>query len=260
MLHSRVTVNKLSGQEQDYTVLGDPTPALEAWSDAYLEHCEGNVSEAPDPGLYDRVFNITTSYGVLFMDALSRASSIQKLGDIGDGLYGYEDLNDMTFNFRDPKQGLNLDFTSYAMFSLAKKDPKALLNASAMEALANKTFSTFFQHFVSSNLSMDAGSWVYQPIGAQLPPDTGPLQWNGNLTVVDRPDPHPLPPTNRTAVVEVSTPVEMLRTNAVAVWLSVAILIWLVGTTVLVAIVQKSRSKRLLRNVEDRERESFEEV
>ncbi|KAL1624840.1 hypothetical protein SLS54_003562 [Diplodia seriata] len=173
-----------------------------------------------------------------------------KLGGIEDGLYGYEDLNDMTFNFRDPKQGLNLDFTSYAMFSLANKDPKALLNASAMEALANKTFSTFFQHFVSSNLSMDAGSWVYQPIGAQLPPDTGPLQRNDGNLAVDRPDPHPIPPTNRTAVAEVSTPVEMLRTNAVAVWLSVAILIWLVGTTVLVAIVQKSRSKRLLRNVE----------
>ncbi|KAB2568813.1 hypothetical protein DBV05_g12508 [Lasiodiplodia theobromae] len=157
-----------------------------------------------------------------------------------------------TFSFRDSNQGLNLDFMTYSMYAMANKDPTALLDASTMQRHAEKTFSTFFQHFVSSNLSATTPSWAYQEINASLP-------YGINSTYKWIPDEgyqsFPLPPqppsnTNRTALVEVSTQVELLRMNAVAVWLSVAILAWLIFTTVAIAVLQRKYLRNLDRNIE----------
>lgn len=183
--------------------------------------------------------DILSNYGVLFIEALLGSSYV----------------DDRTFSFLDRSQGLNLDFMTYSMYAMANKDPSALLDASTMQNHAEKTFSTFFQHFVSSNLSATTPSWAYQEINASLP-------YGSNSTSKYIPDegyqslPLPLPPpppsrgTNRTALVEVSTQVELLRMNAVAVWLSVAILAWLIFTTVAIAVLQRKYLRNLDRNIE----------
>lgn len=154
-----------------------------------------------------------------------------------------------TFGFRDRSQGLNLDFMTYSMYAMANKDPTALLNASTMQRHAEKAFSTFFQHFVSSNLSATAPSWAYQEINAYGISST--YKWIPDEGYQSVPLP-PQPPsrTNRTALVEVSTQVELLRMNAVAVWLNVAILAWLIFTTVAIAVLQRKYLRNLDRNIE----------
>lgn len=165
--------------------------------------------------------------------------------------YGDEDLSDNTFNFREPHLGLNLDFMTYAMYSLAGRDPRALLNASLQEELAKNTFTTFFQHFVSSNLSLETGGWAYQPINASLPADLGKAWTLGeNGTYEYLPNPTTVSTTNRTAIARVETPVEILDMNPVAVWLSAGILIWLIATTVVIAALQRRYLRNLDRNIE----------
>ena len=166
-----------------------------------------------------------------------------------------EDRTDNTFNIRDEAHGLNLDFMSYSMYSLAGEDPAALLDPTVFSRLSSKTFSTFFQHFANSNLFMTTGSWVYQPINASLPPDLTPAVTDarllGDAPLTDYQDEiHPISHTNRTVVVRVSKRVEMLQMNAVAVWLSVSILAWLITATVIVTVFHRQYLRRLIRNVE----------
>lgn len=161
----------------------------------------------------------------------------------------HEALGDVTFNFRDTDQGLNLDLMTYSMFSMAGKDREALLDPVIMEDLANKTFSTFFQHFVSRNLS-DTGSWTYQRINDTLPNDLGQILDDDGGVSPNQTEYRPPSQSNHSADVLVSTPVEMLRMGAVAVWLSGAILVWLIVTVVFIAVVHRSQLKRLNGNVE----------
>lgn len=196
-------------------------------------------------------FLTTPSYGILFLDAILQAADLSEIG--GSQIDGYqtENLQDMTFNIRDQTQGLNLDFMTYSMYTLANKDPEALLDLATFKILAEKTFSTFFQHYVSSNVSMDSGSWAYQTINASLPADLGPGIdiHTGNGSESQEPLQFPSN-TSRTATVQVSRRVELLQMNAAAVWLSVAILIWLIATTVIIAAAQRRYSRSLIRNVE----------
>jgi hypothetical protein len=152
----------------------------------------------------------------------------------------------MTFNFRDPSRGLNLDFMTYAMYSLADENPEALLDASILQSLAQETFSTFFQHYVSSDVSLEIGSWAYQPINATLPSVQG-LSLSGNQNLSQSASSSM---TNRTVEAVVSTKIELLRVNPVAVWLSVSILIWLLVTTIIFAAVERRHYKGLIRNIE----------
>lgn len=149
-----------------------------------------------------------------------------------------------------------MDFMTYAMYSMAHKDPKALLNPDTFVKLAQKTFTTFFQHFVGSNISMYTGGWAYQTINASLPADLAPAveSINGYMTgtkaTAYQDTIQPISHTNRTATAQVTQGVELLRMNAVAVWLSVGIMAWLILTTIVVATLQKRYFGQLLRNVE----------
>lgn len=187
---------------------------------------------------------------------LTAADTIKIGGASHIGGYGVEDMNDNTYNIRDRINGLNMDFMSYSMYSMAGKDPAALLDVDRFTSLAEKTFSTFFQHYISNNVSLETGGWGYQKINASLPSDLGPA-----LKIVQHHLPgteatefqdviHPISHTNRTAAAHVSQRVELLQMNAVAVWLSIGILIWLVITTVVVAVLQKHYFSSLVRNVE----------
>lgn len=147
--------------------------------------------------------------------------------------------------------GLNVDFMTHAMYRMANKDPKALLNVSTLQRLAETTFSTFFQHYVSSNVSMEKGSWAYQRTNAGLSPDFG-LAMNtttGNASA-EQEVWHPISHANRTVVAQVITPIELLRVDLTAVWHSSGILVWLLVSAVIVAGMQRRYFKGMVRNVE----------
>lgn len=167
-----------------------------------------------------------------------------------------EDLNDNTYNIRDEINGLNMDFMTYAMYAMAGKDTASLLDPDTFNFLAQKTFTTFFQHFVSNNVSMQTGGWGYQKINASLPSDLGPaLEVENNYlpgikAAVQQDVLHPVSHTNRTTEAHFVRRVELLQMNALAVWLSISIMAWLIITTVIVALLQKRYFGSLVRNVE----------
>ncbi|KAK0610239.1 hypothetical protein DIS24_g12137 [Lasiodiplodia hormozganensis] len=241
---ANVVVNEQTGEVQSYSILDEPKSSDDAWRDVYLMH------QAASGGAHD-ILSVTVTYGVLFLDALLGASIHNNMfrlnGNRADNVD--EALSDVTFNFRDTDQGLDLDLMTYSMYSMVDKDPKALLNATIMADLANKTFSTFFQHFVSTNRS-ETGSWTYQRINDTLPDNLGQILDDDGSVSANQTVSYPVSQSNHTADVLVSTPVEMLRMGRVAVWLSVVVLIWLIVTVVFITVVHRNQLKRLNRNVE----------
>ncbi|KAE8162573.1 hypothetical protein BDV40DRAFT_312370 [Aspergillus tamarii] len=248
--NAEVTVDPATGEVRAFNITDEPQIADNAFSDVFLPH------KTSDQELSQINYNATVSYGVLFMTQMLTAANVQNI--IGPSrILGFitEDTTDNTFNIRDEARGLNLDFMSYSMYSLAGEDPAALLEPTVFSSLSSKTFSTFFQHFANSNLTMTRGSWVYQPINASLPSDLTPAVTDatllGNAPLTDYQDEiHPISHTNRTVVVRVSKNVEMLQMNAVAVWLGVSILAWLIIATVIVTVFHRQYLRRLIRNVE----------
>lgn len=191
------------------------------------------------------------------MASMLTAADTSNLGGALHGTgYTLEALDDNTYNIRDTVNGLNMDFMTYAMYSMAGKDPTKLLDPETFRDLAQKTFSTFFQHFVSNEISMETGSWGYQKINASLPHELGPA-----LELVDGYLPgtkateyqdvmQPISHTNRTVEALLARRVELLQMNGVAVWLSISIMTWLIMTTVVVAVLQRRYFGSLVRNVE----------
>lgn len=170
--------------------------------------------------------------------------------------YILEDLKDNTYNIRDEINGLNMDFMTYSMYTLAGRDPKRLSDPDTFNELAQRTFATFFQHFVSNEISMETGSWGYQKINASLPKELGPgLEIENNYLPGTKASKHqdvmhPISHTNRTVEARLTRRVELLQMNSVAVWLSISIMAWLIITTVVVALLQKRYFGSLVRNVE----------
>lgn len=187
---------------------------------------------------------------------LTAADTLHIGGAEHTGGYTYEDLNDNTYNIRDDLSGLNMDFMSYAMYSMAGKNPQTLLDPTTYATLAGKTFTTFFQHFVSNDVSLETGGWGYQKINASLPSTLGPVieLENGFLpgTTASKYQDimHPISHTNRTVSATITQRVELLQMNGIAVWLSLSILVWLIATTAVVAVLQKRYFGSLVRNVE----------
>ncbi|KAL1626267.1 hypothetical protein SLS54_003104 [Diplodia seriata] len=180
-------------------------------------------------------------YGILFQESLLSSSHVTRVSPDTTSAVPDEDASDRAFNVRDPTRGLNLDYMTYAMYSLAHQDPLALLNTTAMDALARRTFSTFFQHYASGD-----GGWAFQPLNATLPNDLG-AYYAGSPAV---PPPRSGGPTsNGTAVVRISRRTDVLDVNAAAVWLSVGILAWLAATVAVVAGLQRRYLRGLDRDV-----------
>ena len=108
------------------------------------------------------LLTLLNSYGFLFLDAMMKAADLTTLQGVDVlGYNDYEPVIDRTFNFRSP--GLNMDFMTYSMCSLVSNDLEALLDPDVQASTASKVFGTFFQHFVSSNVT-GQGSWAYQPL------------------------------------------------------------------------------------------------
>ncbi|KAF5861920.1 hypothetical protein ETB97_012319 [Aspergillus alliaceus] len=247
---AEVTVDPTTGEVRAFSITDEPQTADNAFSDSFLAHRTSNRVQATV------TYNATISYGMLFMTQMLTAVNVRSLYGPGRVLgWTIEDRGDNTFNIRDEANGLNLDFMSYSMYSMANKDPSALIDPTVFTRYASKTFSTFFQHFASSNISMERGSLAYQPINASLPSDLPPAVTDVTLMedapLADQQDViHPISHTNRTVVVRVSKHIELLQMNAVAIWLSVSILAWLIIATVTVTIFHRQYLRRLVRNVE----------
>ena len=171
------------------------------------------------------------------------------------------EISDNTFKIRDTTRGLNLDLMTYSMYTLAGKDPEALLNRTTMFRLAQKTFQTYFQHFVSTNREPNATMGAYQLIGDEIDPvllNSSRERWSG---LGDLPDleqhrdwkpqySYPKLDTKRTVEGTVSTRVDMLRMSPTATWISVVSLAWLICTTLALLMLQRRYLGNLIRDIE----------
>jgi hypothetical protein len=170
---------------------------------------------------------------------------------LGTTLFQDEESNpDETFKIRDNNSGLNLDLMSYAMYTLANKDPIALLNTGTMLRLAQKTFQTYFQHFVSTNIALNSTFGAYQPIGAEPNPILRNMSSAYNNMKWKPPTSYPKLNTNKTVTGTITTRIELLHMNQVATWISVVGLAWLLCTTVALLALQKRYLDPLIRDTE----------
>ncbi|KAF2001470.1 hypothetical protein P154DRAFT_490415 [Amniculicola lignicola CBS 123094] len=246
--NAEVTVDQRNGHVYNYRILGNPVSATEAWDEAFVRRLNASTMTSDDTWIK----NVTTSYGVFFVNSLLGAAQLPNLVGSSsryDPTVRFDDeavlLTDNTFNVRDKARGLNLDFMSYAMYSLANKNATALLDQNTLLKLSQRTFTTYFQHFVSSNVSFEHGGPAYQRIG-QTADFELPYRANKNEAQII----YPQSTTNRTIAVTLSTRIEILRMNTVATYLSLGILVFLILTTLLIAALQRTYLSSLIRNFE----------
>lgn len=175
---SWVEVDVATGNVLDFSITGEPQADDWAWKDGYESH--SYTEETPE----DSVFNITTSYGILFEDALLKSARLDTAFTANaDNMFnGIENFDDRTFKFR--LLGLNVDYMTYAMLKLVDDDHEALLDSDTLQRSASKVFSTFFQHFVASNLSISDSGWAYQRLDERLPAD---MNYEGDPALVEPP-------------------------------------------------------------------------
>jgi hypothetical protein len=237
-----IMVDMNSGEVHSSTIVGTPTAADEAWSSVFTRH---NESETHIKGKSsDPTQNVTTSFGVLFLDALLGLAD----RDHTVGQTYWENLDENAFVFRDPKNGFNMDLMTYSMFTLANKDPEALLNFTTLAKHADHTFQAFFQQFVNSGLSPSKGGYVYQPINDSSLGSLGPPVDENGTQIAEKQ--FPIRNTNRTVEGSISQRIRVLHMNVVATYLSTAILIWLIFTTFIVICVQRQYTRFMNRDVQ----------
>jgi hypothetical protein len=240
-----VTLNIDTGNVISHTV-EEAAVADVAWRDVFVQH-------QPDPKTrlnktYLQPMNITSSFGVLFLDSLF--GTADRLPTTLATLQGHatENRNANAFAFRDKNNGMSMDLMTYSMYLLAEKDPEALLNFTTLATYADRTFQTFFQHFVNSELSLSKGGFAYQPIGDDSMGTIGqPLGTNGTITQEKK---VPLLDTSRTVTASISHRIRVLHINVIATYLSAAILIWLIFTTLIVICLQRKYTSFLNRDVQ----------
>ncbi|OAL03368.1 hypothetical protein IQ06DRAFT_324071 [Phaeosphaeriaceae sp. SRC1lsM3a] len=234
---AKVTLDRNSGNVIFHEIKDGAKPADTAWTDVFVEHESekaGRNSTTSDSA------NITTSFGVLFLDSLFGTADRVEGGDT-------ELIGENAFAFRDKTNGISMDLMTYSMYLLAEKDPEALLNYATLSTYADRTFQTFFQHFVNSGLSPSKGGFAYQPIGDNSMQTIG--QPVINDTVVEG-SKYPVLSTSRTVTASVSERIRVLHMNVTATYLSAAILIWLILTTLIVLCLQRRYTRFMNRDVQ----------
>ncbi|OAL51376.1 hypothetical protein IQ07DRAFT_631254 [Pyrenochaeta sp. DS3sAY3a] len=244
---ARVVIDAQSEVVQKYEILSDIRLEDAAWSEAFvMRNLSAGLKEYPwGPQGRLSLGNVTTSYGHLFLRSLLNAAQLRYISEIpaakviGKLVSLLDDL-DQYYSFRDVNAGLELDFMSYASWIRSGKRTSDLLDEETLRYHTEKTMSLFFQHFVSK------GGWAYQSIGQTLPDVGFPFQDTTLLSTT--PDGQravnvsDLPPQNtrRTGdTAMILENVDVLRMNPIATFLCVAILVWLLGTTVVIAFLQK---------------------
>jgi hypothetical protein len=191
------------------------------------------------------------------MNSLLNTAAPKNVGNLEPGVsllyYGGDSIEDQVFNMRDNTTGLHLDFMFYAAYAQVGFDPTVLLDPEILAKTSQKVFSTFFQHFVSNNMSIELSGYVYQPIGMNLsvnPPTADmPIQYTPNGSVAPKFE-DIVRHTNETTTATISTRVKVLRINPVAFWIAASIMIWLIITIIILASVQRKYYGGMMRNVE----------
>lgn len=237
---SRVTVDIASHKVHNFTLSSDPVPDDNAWTDLFSYHIP--VVDLPID-IIGYPVNITISYGAYFLAALVGASDISALSATArSGYQDTETLDEQTFNIREP--GLNLDYMSYSMFTLVDSDPLALLDQATLERTSQQVFSTFFQHYASASVTTGNGGGAFQKLDERLPADL--------TDVTDRSmvDPPANPRAGEMVSVEVMQPVEVLQMSRVAAAIALAVLLWLLVTTVALTYRSRDYKARLRWRVE----------
>jgi hypothetical protein len=236
-----VMLDKDTGNVISHMIAETATAANAAWEDVFVQHKTnqqtGSNASSPQP------INITTSFGVLFLDSL--------LGTADRSWYSGErktESGSNAFTFRDANNGINMDLMTYSMYTLAEKDPAALLNFTNLATYADRTFQAFFQHFVNSELSFSKGGFAYQPIGDNIM-DTIARPLDANNTIIQMKQAASRN-TTRTVNVSMSHRIRVLHTNVTATYLSTAILIWLIFTTLVVICLQRRYTSLMNRDVQ----------
>jgi len=230
-----VTLDPRTGNIISFDLKDTATNVDTAWADVFTNHVsEGRTHvNYSSPGSV----NVTASYGVLFLDSL--------LGTVGR----YTDATKgNAFTYEDENNGLSMDLMTYSMYMLADEKPEALLNFTTMAAHADRTFQTFFQHFVNAGLSMTKGGYAYQPINDSSMLFIGRPYGPNNTALPEKT--FPVLDTGRTVTVSVSSRIRVLHLNTTAVYLSTAILIWLIFTTFIVVCLQRSYTGFMKRDVQ----------
>jgi hypothetical protein len=233
-----VTLDKGTGNVVSHKIEDAAKTANAAWSDVFSEHQSKSRNGLNTSS--SQVTDVTASYGILFLNSL--LGTADRIGGIGD-----ERIDQNAFAFRDQNNGISMDLMTYSMYLLAEKNPEALLNYTILATYADRTFQTFFQHFVNSKLSLDKGGPVYQPIGDNSMESIGPPLENG--TVVAAPK-YPVLNTSRTITASMSHRIRVLHMNVIATYLSTAILIWLIFTTLVVLCLQRKYTRFMNRDVQ----------
>ncbi|ETN41262.1 uncharacterized protein HMPREF1541_03197 [Cyphellophora europaea CBS 101466] len=237
--NARVKVDPASGAVDSYTITDTPVADDNAWREIFARHAPPGYGATPSDT--DTTINVTVSHGVLFIGALLGAADLNHLSRGGGGYWNtrVESLDDRTYNIRLP--GLNVDYMSYSMLSLANNDHQALLSRQTLGETAQTVFSTFFQHYASNRVSSSTGGWVYQPRGAELPAG---IDQNGNENKMKRQTADGAT-DDATATLHVSQPVEMLRMSPIAAGICIAILTYLIGVTIAVMLASRKYARVL---------------
>jgi hypothetical protein len=192
------------------------------------------------------VVNISSSYGYVFLDALLNAANIRKVGYEFQNSISVQNEDDHAFNFR--IRGLNTDFMSYSMLALVNNDKSALLNATTLMEKANTAFGVFFKHYASDNVTKANGGFAFQPIGATFPSTLGaPAGLNSQSKGYN--DSQAVN-SSRTTPILVHVPVDTLVMSSVAVFLCLAILVFLIVTTIITFTFYSNRFRVLPRDVD----------
>lgn len=241
---TEVTIDRDSGAVHSYNIKDSIIADTSAWEDVFTRHELDKLDTVYDTN-YTGPLNITTSYGILFLDSL--LGSADRRDEVLYVPY-WEDLKDNAFVIRDQKRGLNMDLMTYSMFALANKDPDALLDYTTLVELADRTFQAFFQQFVNSGLSFQKGGYAYQRIDDRSMEILGrPVDINGTLLAEPQ---FTAQSNNRTVVASISNRIRVLHMNVVATYLSTAILIWLLGTAFIIVCLQRKYTGSMLRDVQ----------
>ncbi|KAI0437070.1 hypothetical protein F4803DRAFT_540245 [Xylaria telfairii] len=247
-----VIVDATNGRVIDFKLLSQPQKDEFAWTDDFLAYKQ--------PGYWDTIMNVnlTTSHGILFTLGLLGAADLQNLigateiasvpGSDSFAISKAERLDEQTFNFRET--GLNVDYMTWAMLSLVNNSHGALLDTETLKKSAQRTFSTFFQHFVNNRVNITTGGYLYQSPEEKLPADIGePYVGNfpNTTTATGSNDSHKS--TSRIVDVSIARPMEVLSMSGTAAWICISILGYLMVTCVLLAVATRNYNRLLVRQV-----------
>jgi hypothetical protein len=223
-----VLVDQDTGSIQSYTINGPVSPEESAWSNVFVRHSlSASNSTQPYNESYDGTLNMTTSYGVIFMDSMFTAAD-PNTRFLGVSATNWESITDNAFLMRD-KEYDEPGLDDLLHVQSRQQGSSSFARLSNPHCTRRSTLQTFFQHFVSNGLSLDEEGLVCQKTGEDSMNALGaPIAFNGTAL-----SPHTCASPNMKHTVEacVSNRIQVLHMNSTATYLLVVIVIWLTNTT-----------------------------